>query len=243
MPPLLLAGHGSDGRIKGPLLKAFPRLGRRVFKKGVCVRGNFRYHEGCADRSVRLWKSRFLVRLSKGAPMEEKSMLESQLRQELQQMSQRVAALEASATEQKRVEEILRLNEELKREIAERERAKDILRNSEALYSSLVENLPVHVLRKDTDGRFVFANRSFCELLDRPFEEIVGRTDFDLFPEVLAEKLRQDYCTVMETGQLFETIEESKEKRGRRWRYMEVMKSPVRDAAGKSSPCRWYSGM
>ncbi len=87
---------------------------------------------------------------------------------------------------QQRTAELAAVNEALEREIGRRERAQQVLRDSEALYASLVENLPVHVLRKDLEGRFVFANRSFCELLDRPLAEILGRTDFDLFPEALA---------------------------------------------------------
>ena len=88
--------------------------------------------------------------------MEDKGIPGSQTPRELEPMDPPMAALEASATEHKRAEEIL--------------------------YYSLVENLPVHVLRKDMEGRFVFANRSFCELVGRPFAEIVGRTDFDFFP-------------------------------------------------------------
>jgi len=132
---------------------------------------------------------------------------------------------------QQRTAELAAANEELKREIAERERAKDILRESEALYSSLVENLPVYVLRKDLDGRFVFANRSFCKLVNRPLEQILGRTDFDLYPEVIARKFRQDDRAVVERGELFPTVEEN--RTNGETRYMEVMKSPVRDAAGQ----------
>ncbi len=81
-----------------------------------------------------------------------------------------------------RTAELAGANAELKREIAERERAEKVIRDSQALYSSLVENLPVHVLRKDLDGRFTFANQSFCELLGKRVEDITGKTDFDLFP-------------------------------------------------------------
>ena len=73
-----------------------------------------------------------------------------------------------------RTAELASANEELKREIAERERAEKVIRDSQALYSSLVENLPVHVLRKDLDGRFTFANQSFCELLGKRIEDIIG---------------------------------------------------------------------
>ncbi len=121
--------------------------------------------------------------------------------------------------------------EHLQGEVAERRRAHEILRNSEALYSSLVENLPVHVLRKDLDGRFVFANRSFCDLVGKPLADIVGRTDFDLFPRALAVKYRHDDRLVVETGEVFATVEEN--RRDGENRYMEVRKSPVRDAAGK----------
>ncbi len=132
---------------------------------------------------------------------------------------------------QQRTAELAAVNTQLKREIAERQRAQEILRDSEALYYSLVENLPVHVLRKDLEGRFVFANRSFCELVGKPFEEIVGRTDFDLFPEALARKFQADDGMVVRTGRLLQTVEEN--RTNGEMRYVEVMKSPVRDAAGK----------
>ncbi|MCP4610287.1 MAG: response regulator [Planctomycetes bacterium] len=122
-------------------------------------------------------------------------------------------------------------NQELKREIAERKRAEKVIKDSQALYSSLVENLPVNVLRKDIDGRFTFANQSFCDLLGKPLEEITGKTDFDFFPEELAQKYRTDDQRVLDTGELFKAVEENK-KNGE-VRYVQVMKSAVRDASKK----------
>ena len=51
--------------------------------------------------------------------------------------------------------------------LAREQQTQKVVRDSEALYSSLVESLPVHVLRKDLEGKFVFANRSFCELVGK----------------------------------------------------------------------------
>ncbi len=130
-----------------------------------------------------------------------------------------------------RAAELARTNEELTREVAERKRAEELIRDSEALYSSLVDNLPVQMLRKDRDGTFTFANKAFCELLGLPFEEIVGKTDFDFYPHGLAEKFRDDDRRVMDTGELFETVEENKKDGDTR--YVQVVKSPVRDAHGK----------
>jgi two-component system sensor histidine kinase/response regulator len=136
---------------------------------------------------------------------------------------------------EKRVEErtaaLASANQELMREIADRKRAEKAIKDSQALYSSLVENLPLHVLRKDLDGKFTFANQSFCDLLGKQLEEIIGKTDFDFYPEELAQKYRQDDQRVQETGELFEAIEEN--KRDGEVRYVQVMKSAVRDASGK----------
>ncbi|MGQ9576232.1 MAG: response regulator [Thermoguttaceae bacterium] len=124
-----------------------------------------------------------------------------------------------------------RANEQLAQQIAERQRAEAVLKDSEALYVSLVENLPVHVLRKDLEGKFTFANQSFCQLLGKPPEEILGKTDYDFYPAELARKYRRDDRWVAETGQIFEDVEQY-EKHGE-IRYVQVMKSPVRDAAGQ----------
>ena len=129
----------------------------------------------------------------------------------------------------KRTAELRSANAQLAEEMQERERAAQGLRDSEALYSSLVENLPVHVLRKDRNGQFTFANRSFCQLLGKSFDEIVGRSDFDFYPQDLAEKYREDDRSVIETGELFETEEQNQQDGNTR--YVHVMKSPVFDAA------------
>jgi len=126
--------------------------------------------------------------------------------------------------------ELRETNRRLEAEIEQREKVEKGLRDSEALYSSLVESLPLHVLRKDREGHFTFANTAFCHLVGRSREEIYGKTDFDFYPPDLASKYRRDDRRVMETGEIFEDIEEY-EKDGE-IRYVQVLKSPVRDHAG-----------
>jgi PAS domain S-box-containing protein len=104
-------------------------------------------------------------------------------------------------------------------------RAENALRESEALYHSLVENIPIHVWRKDTDGRFTFVNKGFCEALAKAPDDLIGKTDFDLFPPELAEKYRRDDLRVLETGHTLRVTE--KHPTGHS---VEVIKIPIFDA-------------
>ena len=118
------------------------------------------------------------------------------------------------------------------RDIGERKRAEQAVRDSEALYHSLVESLPMNVLRKDLEGRFTFANRLFCETLGAPFDRIIGKTDFDFYQPALAEKYRHDDQQVLAAGKVFETIEEHRGPDGGKL-YVQVLKSPVNDSQGR----------
>jgi phosphoserine phosphatase RsbU/P len=110
-------------------------------------------------------------------------------------------------------------------------RAERALRDSEALYHSLVETLPVCIIRKDRDGRFTFANRPFCAELRRPLEQVVGKTDHDFYPEALARKYVADDRRVLESGAVFEDIEEHPGGDGGTT-YVRVLKAPLRDSGG-----------
>ena len=126
----------------------------------------------------------------------------------------------------------LRWSDRLEREIAGRKHAEEALLASKAAYESLVESLPLNVFRKDLDGRIVSANQRFCESVGRPLEEILGKTDLDLFPRENARKYRRDDRHVIETGQVLEDIEENYGPDNQK-RYVHVLKAPSRDAAGR----------
>jgi PAS domain S-box-containing protein len=103
------------------------------------------------------------------------------------------------------------------------------LRDSEALYHSLVDHLPLSVLRKDRDGRYTFVSRRYLEFSGKESHEILGTTDFDLFPHELATKYRQGDEQVLSTGAQFEDVEAYRKPDGE-IRNIQVLKTPVRDA-------------
>jgi two-component system sensor histidine kinase/response regulator len=112
--------------------------------------------------------------------------------------------------------------------------AEERLKDSQAVFHSLVESLPLNVLRKDRQGRIVFSNQRYCKTVNMPLEKILGKTDLDLFPKELAEKYRADDLRVIETGADCRDIEKHQTPDGKTF-YVEVFKGPVIDANGHTT--------
>jgi two-component system sensor histidine kinase/response regulator len=115
------------------------------------------------------------------------------------------------------------------RDITDRKHAEEALRESEAFYHSLADSLPLQLLRKDKQGKIAFGNQRYCEQMKLSAEEVIGKTDFDFFPAQLARKYISDDRRVMETGDVLHDVEEHLTTGGTKM-YVEVWKSPVRDA-------------
>ena len=118
-------------------------------------------------------------------------------------------------------------------DITRRRQAEQELRNSESLYHSLVETMPQGVFRRDLKGRFTFANQTYCKYHHIKPEDIIGKTDFDLYPKEAAEKYWRDDLRIMEKGETVEILEESRPVGIEEIRYHHVIKTPLRDEAGR----------
>jgi len=68
--------------------------------------------------------------------------------------------------------------------LVQRRRAAQALRDSEARFRAVVENSPAAIYLKNTEGRYLLANRKFREW--HP-SEILGKTAHDCFPKELAD--------------------------------------------------------
>jgi PAS domain S-box-containing protein len=118
------------------------------------------------------------------------------------------------------------------RDITELKLAEDAVADSEQLYHSLVDSLAQNVFRKDLWGRVTFANSTYCQTLGRSLRDLLGQTDFDLFPKELAEKYVADDRKVIETRQPLDLIEEHRKPTGELI-YVQVVKTPIVDSAGR----------
>lgn len=102
------------------------------------------------------------------------------------------------------------------------------MRKASALYQSLVDHLPdsICILRKNLQGEFTFVNKNFCKLLGKDYDQVIRKTDFDFFPEELAQKYRLDDENVM-TSKVPLTLNEVNENAKGDKRYVHVIKIPL----------------
>jgi PAS domain S-box-containing protein len=132
-----------------------------------------------------------------------------------------VVGVALDITERKREEEGIARSLAMERE----------LRRREQLNLTLLENLPQRIFFKDREGRFVAVNPAFAGDFGLTPEQMVGKSDLDLFPADLAEKYRADDREIMDLRET-RTIAERNIVQGH-WRYVEVVKTPVLSKRGE----------
>jgi PAS domain S-box-containing protein len=75
-------------------------------------------------------------------------------------------------------------------DITERKEMVAELRASQARFTAFMENNPSIAYIKDSDGRIIFANRTFERIWNLKPGEWIGKSDFDIWPVAVVEKLR-----------------------------------------------------
>ncbi|HLX70329.1 MAG TPA: PAS domain-containing protein [Verrucomicrobiae bacterium] len=86
----------------------------------------------------------------------------------------------------------------LREEVAKREQAERALSQERLILHTLIDNLPDGIYAKDINGRKIMANPADAKNCGRQsVDEILGKTDFDLFPKELAEHYTADDQTVL----------------------------------------------
>lgn len=114
----------------------------------------------------------------------------------------------------------------------DRKQAEEALRASESKYRMLLENLPQRVFYKDKSLRYVSCNENYARDLQIKPDEINGKTDYDFYPAVLAEKYRTDDTRIMKSGKT-EDIEEKYINNGREL-IVQTLKTPIKDENGST---------
>jgi len=128
--------------------------------------------------------------------------------------------------------EILSANRALAGEIEERKRAEEALRRSESLRSAILDNIPDFAWMKDAESRYVATNEAYARSRGCTRTELIGKSDFDLWPRETAEVFKTQDAEILRTGQPLH-IEEKVVDHAGHTRWYQTTKTSIRDSQGQ----------
>lgn len=131
-------------------------------------------------------------------------------------------------TERKRAEaEVQRLNDDLKeRQVA--------LSQANGLLQTLMDNMPDHIYFKDRQSRFIKNSKSQARMMGMEDPAlVVGKTDFDFFPQEHAQRSFNEEQSLVNSGQPILNIEERVVWPDGRITWVSTTKLPLRDEEGQ----------
>ncbi|MGI0491128.1 PAS domain S-box protein [Alkalinema pantanalense CENA528] len=97
--------------------------------------------------------------------------------------------------------------------------------------AALLNNIPHIAWIKDEQSRFIAVNQPFAEACGLAAEELVGQTDYDIWPDDLAQAYRQDDFQVLRSGQR-KVVEERVALANGTLGWLETTKTPFRNNQG-----------
>ena len=119
----------------------------------------------------------------------------------------------------------------VKSHLSELKNTEKILTAQRRLLKTILDATPDFVSLQDCRYVYQVVNKAFCEIMKKKEEDIVGKTDLDLFSDHRAKIHRLEDRRILETGEPLIKRDSFKGPQGRRW--VHVVKIPVRDVDGK----------
>jgi len=98
-------------------------------------------------------------------------------------------------------------------------------------YRTLVESLPICLLIKDKQSRRLYANPAYLRYRKTTAEELIGKSDYDLFSSEIADRYRLDDLKVIESGKSLHGVEKTQSASGKT-HWVERFKCPLHDDRG-----------
>jgi PAS domain S-box-containing protein len=120
------------------------------------------------------------------------------------------------------------------RDITERKRIEDELKDANASLDAIIENIPLTLFLKESQSlRFMRFNRAGEELLGWPRQRMIGKSDYDLWPQPQAEFFVQKDRETLNSGRIVDVPEEPIQTRHQGVRLLHTRKVPIFDAEGR----------
>ncbi len=97
--------------------------------------------------------------------------------------------------------------------------------------SAILDNIPDMAWLKDLNSRYIAVNEQFLKTCGCTAEDVIGKTDDEVWQKEYAERYRKDDLEVIESGQRQQVEELQADKNGREY-WVETIKTPIRNAQG-----------
>jgi PAS domain S-box-containing protein len=109
-------------------------------------------------------------------------------------------------------------------------------KDANAFLDAIIENIPLTLFIKESQSlRFVRFNRAGEDLVGRPRQEIIGKSDYDLWPRAQAEFFIETDREALQGGTVVDIEEEPVETRHQGVRFLHTRKVPIQDAEGHAT--------
>lgn len=116
-------------------------------------------------------------------------------------------------------------------DITAQKEAENRVRETLLQQSAILNNIPDMAWLKDLESRYIAVNEEFLRVNGRMEEEVIGKTDLEVWGQQIADYYINDDREVIRTGERKIAEENGMGKaRGEYW--MEVIKTPIRDKQG-----------
>ena len=118
------------------------------------------------------------------------------------------------------------------RDITEQKRMASDLAAEHAKLETIFNASPDILVLKDNDSVYQRVNPTFCSFIGKNDHDIIGLTDYDLFPKEEARQYMAGDAAVVQTGVREDQEWQVAGQTGKRW--LQVIKTPVCNAGGQS---------
>ncbi|MHA1371708.1 MAG: PAS domain S-box protein [Promethearchaeota archaeon] len=117
----------------------------------------------------------------------------------LHNITKEVEAEEERARLYREIEALnIELEKKIKKRTQELEKTLKALKHSESRLKAILDNTPAVFYLKDLDNKYLLINKQFERFFQVPRENVIGKTDYDIFSKELAELLRSHEKKVIE---------------------------------------------
>lgn len=95
----------------------------------------------------------------------------------------------------------------VQRDITRRKQSEMELKSSEIRLQSILDNTSTVIYLKDLEGKYLLTNNQWTKLFGITPEDMVGKTDYDVFPEEMADAFRKNDLKVLKENRIMELEE------------------------------------